>query len=121
MDYLVDKHTESTIMENIQGWVNEYYKDGKELCDKPFQRNLLLSYIIRVMIHQPASSFSEVAMGEFILVVRELLKLRETLTRVYVQRTGKPLWVVSEDMKRDVFMSAIEAQAYGIVDLVAVE
>ncbi|KAD4384569.1 hypothetical protein E3N88_11637 [Mikania micrantha] len=73
------------------------------------------------MIHQPAGSFSEVATGEFILEVGELLKLRETLTRVYVQRTGKPLWVVSEDMERDVFMSATEAQAYGIVDLVAVE
>ncbi|GJR42744.1 ATP-dependent Clp protease proteolytic subunit [Tanacetum coccineum] len=76
---------------------------------------------ILVMIHQPAGSFSEVATGEFILEVGELLKLRETLTRVYVQRTGKPLWVVSEDMERDVFMSATEAQAYGIVDLVAVE
>ncbi|KAJ9535445.1 hypothetical protein OSB04_un001434 [Centaurea solstitialis] len=74
-----------------------------------------------VMIHQPAGSFSEVATGEFILEVGELLKLRETLTRVYVQRTGKPFWVVSEDMERDVFMSATEAQAYGIVDLVAVE
>nr|YP_009327511.1 clp protease proteolytic subunit [Taraxacum brevicorniculatum]YP_009327593.1 clp protease proteolytic subunit [Taraxacum kok-saghyz]APA33637.1 clp protease proteolytic subunit [Taraxacum brevicorniculatum]APA33719.1 clp protease proteolytic subunit [Taraxacum kok-saghyz]APA33801.1 clp protease proteolytic subunit [Taraxacum officinale] len=75
----------------------------------------------RVMIHQPAGSFSEVATGEFILEVGELLKLRETLTRVYAQRTGKPLWVVSEDMERDVFMSATEAQAYGIVDLVAAE
>jgi ATP-dependent Clp protease protease subunit len=77
-------------------------------------------HIIRVMIHQPASSFYEAQTGEFILEAEELLKLRETLTRVYVQRTGKPLWVVSEDMERDVFMSATEAQAYGIVDLVAV-
>ena len=76
---------------------------------------------IRVMIHQPASSFYEAQTGEFILEAEELLKLRETLTRVYVQRTGKPLWVVSEDLERDVFMSATEAQAYGIVDLVAVE
>nr|WIW41338.1 clp protease proteolytic subunit [Helleborus atrorubens] len=59
--------------------------------------------------------------GEFVLEAEELLKLRETLTRVYVQRTSNPLWVVSEDMERDVFMSATEAQAYGIVDLVAVE
>nr|YP_010213870.1 acetyl-coenzyme A carboxylase carboxyl transferase subunit beta [Camellia confusa]YP_010215831.1 caseinolytic mitochondrial matrix peptidase proteolytic subunit [Camellia gigantocarpa]YP_010215915.1 caseinolytic mitochondrial matrix peptidase proteolytic subunit [Camellia semiserrata]YP_010216005.1 ATP-dependent Clp protease proteolytic subunit [Camellia meiocarpa]YP_010508390.1 acetyl-coenzyme A carboxylase carboxyl transferase subunit beta [Camellia edithae]YP_010508475.1 acetyl-coenzyme len=81
----------------------------------------LLCYIIRVMIHQPASSFYEAQTGEFILEAEELLKLRETLTRVYVQRTGKPLWVVSEDMERDVFMSATEAQAYGIVDLVAVQ
>nr|YP_010884009.1 clp protease proteolytic subunit [Helleborus torquatus]WIW41647.1 clp protease proteolytic subunit [Helleborus torquatus] len=68
-----------------------------------------------------ASSFYEAQTGEFVLEAEELLKLRETLTRVYVQRTSNPLWVVSEDMERDVFMSATEAQAYGIVDLVAVE
>nr|YP_010716414.1 clp protease proteolytic subunit [Xanthium strumarium]WDQ39900.1 clp protease proteolytic subunit [Xanthium strumarium] len=84
-------------------------------------KRLAFPHACRVMIHQPAGSFSEVATGEFVLEVGELLKLRETLTRVYVQRTGKPLWVVSEDMERDVFMSATEAQAYGIVDLVAVE
>nr|YP_010457111.1 clp protease proteolytic subunit [Microtropis henryi]YP_010457552.1 clp protease proteolytic subunit [Microtropis osmanthoides]UUA68208.1 clp protease proteolytic subunit [Microtropis henryi]UUA68736.1 clp protease proteolytic subunit [Microtropis osmanthoides] len=75
----------------------------------------------RVMIHQPSSAFYEAQTGEFVLEAEELLKLRETITRVYVQRTGKPLWVVSEDMERDVFMSATEAQAHGIVDLVAVE
>ena len=82
---------------------------------------MLYHYIIRVMIHQPASSFYEAQTGEFILEAEELLKLRETITRVYAQRTGKPLWVVSEDMERDVFMSATEAQAHGIVDLVATE
>lgn len=71
------------------------------------------------MIHQPASSFYEAQAGEFILEAEELLKLRETLTKVYVQRTGNR--VISEDMERDVFMSATEAQAHGIVDLVAVE
>nr|YP_010015540.1 clp protease proteolytic subunit [Kalanchoe daigremontiana]YP_010036572.1 ATP-dependent clp protease proteolytic subunit [Kalanchoe fedtschenkoi]QXI88359.1 clp protease proteolytic subunit [Kalanchoe delagoensis]QXI88614.1 clp protease proteolytic subunit [Kalanchoe longiflora]QOI14713.1 clp protease proteolytic subunit [Kalanchoe daigremontiana]QQW47112.1 ATP-dependent clp protease proteolytic subunit [Kalanchoe fedtschenkoi]QXI88444.1 clp protease proteolytic subunit [Kalanchoe fedtschen len=75
----------------------------------------------RVMIHQPASSFYESQTGEFILEAEELLNLRETITMVYVQRTGKSFWLVSEDMERDVFMSATEAQAHGIVDLVAVE
>nr|YP_010178853.1 clp protease proteolytic subunit [Paphiopedilum violascens]YP_010481755.1 Clp protease proteolytic subunit [Paphiopedilum appletonianum]YP_010597187.1 Clp protease proteolytic subunit [Paphiopedilum acmodontum]YP_010602382.1 Clp protease proteolytic subunit [Paphiopedilum hennisianum]YP_010602762.1 Clp protease proteolytic subunit [Paphiopedilum javanicum]YP_010602838.1 Clp protease proteolytic subunit [Paphiopedilum lawrenceanum]YP_010603291.1 Clp protease proteolytic subunit [Paphiopedil len=75
----------------------------------------------RVMIHQPASSFYEAQAGEFILEAEELLKIRENLTKVYVQRTYNPLWVISEDMERDVFMSATEAQAHGIVDLVAVE
>nr|YP_010266232.1 clp protease proteolytic subunit [Paphiopedilum charlesworthii]YP_010409157.1 Clp protease proteolytic subunit [Paphiopedilum helenae]UHY95219.1 clp protease proteolytic subunit [Paphiopedilum charlesworthii]UNN51820.1 clp protease proteolytic subunit [Paphiopedilum henryanum]URH13387.1 Clp protease proteolytic subunit [Paphiopedilum helenae] len=74
-----------------------------------------------VMIHQPASSFFESQTGEFILEAEELLKVRENLTKVYVQRTYNPLWVISEDMERDVFMSATEAQAHGIVDLVAVE
>nr|SPP91055.1 ATP-dependent Clp protease proteolytic subunit [Fagus sylvatica] len=84
-------------------------------------KRLAFPHARRVMIHQPASSFYEAQTGEFILEAEELLKLRETITRVYVQRTGKPLWVVSEDMERDAFMSATEAQAYGIVDLVAVE
>ncbi|XVF88738.1 hypothetical protein PTKIN_Ptkin19aG0074800 [Pterospermum kingtungense] len=75
----------------------------------------------RVMIHQLASSFYEVQTGEFILEAEELLKLCENITRIYVQRTGKPLWVVSKNMERDVFMSATEAQAHGIVDLVAVK
>jgi ATP-dependent Clp protease, protease subunit len=73
------------------------------------------------MIHQPASSFYETQTGEFILEAEELLNLREAITKVYVQRTGKPFWVVSEDLERDVFMSATEAQAHGLIDLVAVE
>nr|QFS20353.1 ATP-dependent Clp protease proteolytic subunit [Saprosma merrillii] len=74
----------------------------------------------RVMIHQPASSFYESPTGEFVLEAEELLTLRETITKVYVQRTSKPLWVISEDMERDVFMSATEAQVYGIIDVVGV-
>nr|YP_010756688.1 clp protease proteolytic subunit [Melochia pyramidata]UNV38406.1 clp protease proteolytic subunit [Melochia pyramidata] len=73
----------------------------------------------RVMIHQPANSYFEAQTGEFILEAEELLKLRESITRVYIQRTGKPSWVVNEDMERDVFMSATEAQAHGIIDHVA--
>nr|YP_010919887.1 ATP-dependent Clp protease proteolytic subunit 1 [Neobyrnesia suberosa]WAJ52337.1 ATP-dependent Clp protease proteolytic subunit 1 [Neobyrnesia suberosa] len=74
----------------------------------------------RVMIHQPFGAFYGAQTGEFVLDTEELLQLREILTMVYVQRSGKPLWVVSEDMERDTFMSATEAQAHGIVDLVAV-
>ncbi|EEF42584.1 conserved hypothetical protein [Ricinus communis] len=74
----------------------------------------------RVMIHQPIAGFYEAQIGEFVLEVEELMKLCEILTRIYAQRMGKPLWVVSEDMEKDVFMSAVEAQAHGIVDLVAV-
>ncbi|KAL0646043.1 hypothetical protein Bca4012_044334 [Brassica carinata] len=71
--------------------------------------------------HKKSLSFYEAQTGEVILEAEELLKLHETITRVYVQRTGKPIWVVSEDMERDVFMSATEAQAHAIVDLVAVQ
>jgi ATP-dependent Clp protease protease subunit len=40
---------------------------------------------------------------------------------VYVQRTSKPLWIISKDMERNVFMLAKEAKVYGIVDLIAIE
>ncbi|KAK3205155.1 hypothetical protein Dsin_019201, partial [Dipteronia sinensis] len=79
-----------------------------------------LAASMRVMIHQHATNFYEAQTSELILEEEELLKLLEILTRVYVQRIGKPLWAVSEDMERDTFMSATEAQAHGIVDFVAV-
>nr|YP_010809536.1 clp protease proteolytic subunit [Euphorbia pseudonudicaulis]UOA67228.1 clp protease proteolytic subunit [Euphorbia pseudonudicaulis] len=74
----------------------------------------------RVMIHQPIASFYQAQIGEFVMEVDELLKLREIITTIYAQKTRKPLWVVSEDMERDAFMSPREAQAHGIVDLIAV-
>ena len=73
------------------------------------------------MIHQPGSTYFQAQTVEFILEAEELMKMRETITQVYAQRTGKPLWVVFEDMERDAFMSATEAQAHGIVDRVAAE
>lgn len=43
------------------------------------------------MIHQPISGYYEAQIVEFVLEAEELLKLREILTRIYAQRTGKPL------------------------------
>nr|YP_009163219.1 clp protease proteolytic subunit [Trillium maculatum]AKU36932.1 clp protease proteolytic subunit [Trillium maculatum] len=74
----------------------------------------------RVMIHQPASSFIDSQTGEFFMEVEEIMKFREIMTNIYVQRTHNPSWVISLDMERDVFMSATEAKAHGIVDLVGI-
>nr|YP_009556442.1 clp protease proteolytic subunit [Weigela japonica]QBC70862.1 clp protease proteolytic subunit [Weigela japonica] len=72
----------------------------------------------RVMIHQPVSSFFRTQTGEYILEVGAIIKMREDVTGVFAQRTGKPFSVLWEDMDRDFFMSATEAKAYGIVDLI---
>nr|AIS35814.1 clp protease proteolytic subunit [Epipogium roseum] len=74
----------------------------------------------RVMIHQPASSFYKAQTGECILESEEILNIRETITRIYVQRTGQNFFIISEDMERDIFMSAVEARDYGIIDLISV-
>nr|QXV93369.1 clp protease proteolytic subunit [Anthoshorea roxburghii] len=75
----------------------------------------------RVMIHQPSTSFipdSQQA-REFILEVRELSKFRDAIIEAYSQRTGKPSWVIAQDLERDIFLSATEAKDYGIIDLLA--
>nr|YP_009486735.1 clp protease proteolytic subunit [Piliostigma thonningii]AWB12958.1 clp protease proteolytic subunit [Piliostigma thonningii] len=72
----------------------------------------------RVMIHQPASYFYDIQAGEFVIEASEVLKLRQKIVIVYARRTGKPFWLISEDLERDVFMSATDAKTHGIVDLV---
>ena len=71
------------------------------------------------MIHQPASSLDEEKTGECVLEADELLKMYKSILDIYVQRTNKPLWQIAKDMQRDFFMSAEEAKAHGIVDMVA--
>lgn len=73
------------------------------------------------MIHQPASSYYDGQAGECVMEAEEVSKLRDCITKVYARRTGKPLWIISEDMERDVFSSAEEAQDYGVADPVALE
>jgi hypothetical protein len=73
-------------------------------------------YIIRVMIHQPRTSFFESHAGELLLEMKEALKLRERIAEIYAQRTGNPTSIISRDMDRDVFFSARQARIYGIID-----
>nr|AJE72962.1 ATP-dependent Clp protease proteolytic subunit [Desmanthus illinoensis] len=72
------------------------------------------------MIHQPASDFYRTQTGEFIMEAEEIASIREDITWTYVKRTGQPAWVIAADLERDLFMSAEEAKAHGIVDLIGV-
>nr|YP_010705329.1 ATP-dependent protease proteolytic subunit [Triplostegia grandiflora]WCQ83525.1 ATP-dependent Clp protease proteolytic subunit [Triplostegia sp. 20213]WCR48994.1 ATP-dependent Clp protease proteolytic subunit [Triplostegia sp. 20785]WCR49077.1 ATP-dependent Clp protease proteolytic subunit [Triplostegia sp. 20922]WCR49160.1 ATP-dependent Clp protease proteolytic subunit [Triplostegia sp. 201048]WCR49243.1 ATP-dependent Clp protease proteolytic subunit [Triplostegia sp. 201190]WCR49326.1 AT len=75
----------------------------------------------RVMIHQPASSFFRAPAGDFVMEIGTILYMRENITRAYARRTGQHFVIIWHDMDRDCFMSATEAKAYGIVDLVSVD
>nr|YP_010760102.1 clp protease proteolytic subunit [Cuscuta indecora]WEY29996.1 clp protease proteolytic subunit [Cuscuta indecora] len=83
-------------------------------------KRLAFPHAWRVMIHQPLSTFFETQTGDAVMEVDELLKMRENLIKVYAQRTGKPHWVIGEDMERDIFLSPTEARTYGLVDVVGV-
>nr|WOV67679.1 clp protease proteolytic subunit [Haymondia wallichii]WOV67762.1 clp protease proteolytic subunit [Haymondia wallichii]WOV67845.1 clp protease proteolytic subunit [Haymondia wallichii] len=74
-----------------------------------------------VMIHQPASSLYEGPTGDFMLESDEMEIMLDTITKIYVQRTNQPAWIIADDLERDVFMSAEEAKVHGIVDLVGIE
>nr|CUR05190.1 clpP1 [Acacia oldfieldii]CUR05281.1 clpP1 [Acacia oldfieldii] len=76
----------------------------------------------RVMMHQPMADIGmKLKAGFSILEINEIITMYNAIIHNYVQRTGKPSWVVSKDITRDIFMSAEEAQTHGIVDLVGIE
>ena len=71
----------------------------------------------RVMIHQPLAGFQGQA-TEIEIHAKELLKTRETLNELLAKHTGQPVQKIREDTERDYFMSADQAKAYGLIDVV---
>ncbi|HEX9995642.1 MAG TPA: ATP-dependent Clp protease proteolytic subunit [Abditibacterium sp.] len=69
----------------------------------------------RVMIHQPSGGFEGQATDAEINL-REMLTLKETLAKIIANHTGQPLERVLADSERDKWMSATEAQSYGMID-----
>ena len=73
----------------------------------------------RVMIHQPLISGGLGGQASDIEIhARELLKMKATLNELLAKHTGQPLEKIERDTDRDNFMSAEEAQAYGLIDQV---
>lgn len=76
----------------------------------------------RVMIHQPLISGGLGGQASDIEIhARELLKLKEKLNRLLAKHTGQDLEKVERDTDRDNYMSAEEAQKYGLIDQVLVD
>lgn len=71
----------------------------------------------RVMIHQPSGGAQGQA-TDIEISAREILKIRERLNRILSERTDQPLDKIEKDVERDYWMTAQEAQAYGLVDTV---
>lgn len=70
-----------------------------------------------VMIHQPLGGVRGQA-SDIKIHAEWIIKTREKLNQIYVDRTGQPLERIERDTDRDFFMSAEEAKAYGIIDQV---
>ena len=72
----------------------------------------------RVLIHQPSSAPIRKNIDGLVMEAEDMLELRNTIADIYAENTGKPVDVIQKDLERDSFMSATEAQDYGIVDRV---
>lgn len=73
----------------------------------------------RVMIHQPLISGGLGGQASDIEIhARELLKLKDKLNRLLAKHTGQELEKIERDTDRDNYMSAEEAQQYGLIDQV---
>ena len=70
-----------------------------------------------IMIHQPSGGTQGQATDMQIQVER-MLKIKQCLNEILASNTGKPLETIKIDTERDNFMTAEEAQAYGLVDKV---
>jgi len=73
----------------------------------------------RVMIHQPMGGFQGQA-SDVEIHAREILNRKAKLNEIFARHTGQDLKTVERDTDRDNFLSAEQAQSYGIVDKVLV-
>lgn len=68
-----------------------------------------------IMVHQPLSG-AEGQASDIIIKAKQLLKLKENLTKILSKNTGQKLEKVEKDLDRDFYMDAEEAKKYGIID-----
>ena len=70
-----------------------------------------------IMIHQPSGGAEGMA-SDIEITAKQILKLRERLNKILAKNTGQKIEKITADVDRDFFMTADEAQKYGIVDKV---
>lgn len=69
----------------------------------------------RIMIHQPLAGMEGTA-TELEIHAKELLRMKRKLNEILLHHTGKTYDEIERDTDRDNFMSAEEAQKYGLID-----
>ena len=69
----------------------------------------------RIMIHQPSSG-TEGKITDQEIALKEGIYLKKVLIDIMAKNTGKDVKTIEKDMDRDNWMSAEEAQKYGIID-----
>jgi len=71
----------------------------------------------RIMLHQPSGGFQGQA-SDIERHAEDIIKLKRRLNEVYVKHTGQPYEVIERTLDRDYFMSAEDANEFGLIDQV---
>ena len=69
----------------------------------------------RILIHQPSGGFQGQA-ADIEIHARETLELRRRVDEIYAHHTGQTVERVHDDMDRDRYFTADQAQEYGLID-----
>lgn len=73
----------------------------------------------RVMIHQPLISGHMYGPASDIQIqAEEMLRIRTSLNKILAEHSGKTIEKIETDTDRDLFMTADEAKAYGLIDVI---
>ena len=72
-----------------------------------------------IMIHQPSGGAQGQA-TEIQIVADQIAKTKKKLNELLSANTGQPLEIVEKDTDRDIYMTAEEAKAYGLIDGVVI-
>ena len=70
-----------------------------------------------IMIHQPSGG-SRGQCTDIQIQAEQILKIKKKLNAILAENTGKDVETIERDCERDHFMTAEEAQTYGIIDKV---
>ena len=71
----------------------------------------------RIMVHQPSGGFQGQA-SDILRHAEDIMKVKKRLNDIYVHHTGQDYDTIERTLDRDHFMSAEEAQAFGLIDKV---
>lgn len=71
----------------------------------------------RVMLHQPSGGFQGQA-SDIERHAEDIIKMKRRLNEIYVKHTGKDYDTIDRTLDRDYFLTAEEAQEFGLIDKV---
>lgn len=74
----------------------------------------------RVMVHQPSGGFQGQA-SDIERHAQEILDMRARLNKIYVKHTSQTLRKIEDALERDTFMTAEQAEAFGLIDKVVTD